>query len=85
MNRSALMALATLGAFAFASAAMAADEQGAMERARLNPDQAFALRFHLSSDVRAACGVDPNQGRMAMRMWQRQHDCLRDYFNGTLR
>ena len=85
MNRSALMALATLGAFASASVAMAADEQGAMERARLNPEQAFALRFHLSSDARAACGVDTNQGRMAMRIWQRQHECLRDYFSGALR
>jgi hypothetical protein len=84
MSRSALIALVTLSVSSIASAA-SADEQSAMERARLNPEQAFALRYHLSADVRAACGVDNNQSRMAMRMWQRQHECLRDYFNGTLR
>ena len=84
MNRSALAALTTLGVFAFASVAVA-DEQSAMESARLDPDHAFALRFHLSRDVRAACGIDTNQSMMSMRIWQRQHECLRDYFSGTLR
>ncbi|MBS0385579.1 MAG: hypothetical protein JSS00_09550 [Proteobacteria bacterium] len=84
MNRSAFTALAALGAFALGSAA-AADEQSAMERARLNPDHAFALRFQLSAEVRAACGIDSSQSLMSMRIWQRQHECLRDYFNGTLR
>jgi hypothetical protein len=84
MNRSVLTALAALSAFALGSVATA-DEQSAMESARLNPDHAFALRFHLSADVRAACGVDTNQRLMPMRIWQRQHECLRDYFTGALR
>ena len=82
MHRSALAALAAFGAFA--SAALA-DEQSAMERARLDPGRAFALRFHLSRDVRTACGIDTNQSQASMRIWQLQHQCLRDYFTGTLR
>jgi hypothetical protein len=79
MTRLALIAAATLSAFALAAPAVA-DEQSAMERARANPDEAFSLRLHLSSDVRDACGVDTNQSRMSMRIWQLQRDCLRDYF-----
>ncbi len=84
MNRPALTALAALGAFALGSAATAS-EQSAMERARLDPDRAFALRFQLSHDVRTACGIDTNQSLLAMRIWRRQHECLRDYFSGNLR
>lgn len=87
MTRSALMAAVSLVALALLAlgARASADEQSAMERARLDPEHAFALRFHLSADARAACGVDTNQGRLAMRMWERQRECLRDYFRGTLR
>ena len=85
MNRSALMAMATLGALAFASVAVAADEPSQASSANVDPEHAFAMRFHLPRDARVACGVDSNQTRMAMRMWQRQHECLRDYFAGTLR
>jgi hypothetical protein len=85
MNRSALMAIATLGAFAFGSVAVAADEPSPATRANIDPEHAFAMRFHLDRDARAACGIDTNQSRMSMRMWQRQHECLRDYFSGTLR
>jgi len=85
MTRSALMAVATLGAFAFSSVAVAADEPSTVTRANIDPEHAFAMRFHLDRDARVACGVDSNQSRMAMRMWQRQHECLRDYLNGALR
>ena len=85
MNRSALMAVATLGAFAFGAVAVAADEPSQTTSANVDPNHAFAMRFRLDHDARAACGIDSNQSRMAMRMWQRQHECLRDYFNGTLR
>jgi hypothetical protein len=85
MNRSALMAIATLGALAFASVAVAADEPSPTPNANIDPEHAFAMRFHLERDARLACGIDTNQGRMSMRIWQRQHECLRDYFNGTLR
>ena len=85
MHRSALMAVATLGAFAFGSVAVAADEPSQTASPNIDPERAFAMRFHLDRDARVACGVDTNQTRMSMRMWQRQHECLRDYFNGTLR
>ena len=85
MNRSALMAIATLGAFAFGSVALAADEPSQVTSPNIDPEHAFAMRFHLNHDARIACGVDTNQSRMSMRMWQRQHECLRDYFSGTLR
>ena len=87
MNRSALAAFATLGAFAFASVAMAADEPSttAATAVSVDPNHAFAMRFHLDPDARKACGVDTNQHRMPMRIWWRQHECLRDYFSGTLR
>ena len=86
MNRSALMAIATLAAFAFASVAVAADEPSPPTAGvRIDPDHAFAMRFHLDRDARLACGVDTNQGRMSMRLWWRQHECLRDYFSGALR
>ena len=85
MNRSALMAVATFGAFAFGAVAVAADEPSQAAGANIDPEHAFAMRFHLDRDARVACGIDTNQGRMSMRMWQRQHECLRDYFAGTLR
>ncbi|MFZ2030993.1 MAG: hypothetical protein WAU68_11835 [Vitreimonas sp.] len=85
MNRSVLMAIATLVVFASGAVAVAADEPNQTASANVNPDHAFAMRFRLDRDARAACGVDSNQSRMAMRIWQRQHECLRDYFNGTLR
>jgi hypothetical protein len=85
MNRSALMAVATLGAFAFGAVAVAADEPSQAASPNVDPEHAFAMRFHLERDARAACGIDTNQSRMSMRMWQRQHECLRDYFSGTLR
>lgn len=85
MNRSALMAVATLGALAFASVAVAADEPSEATGVSIIPEHAFAMRFHLDRDARVACGIDTNQGRMSMRTWQRQHECLRDYFSGTLR
>jgi len=84
MNRSALMAVATLGAFAFASVAVAADEPS-QTASVVDPEHAFAMRYHLDPDARAACGIDTNQSRMSMRMWQRQRECLRDYFSGALR
>ena len=85
MNRSALTALAALGAFAFGAMAVAADEPTQPTNANIDPEHAWAMRFHLDRDARAACGIDSNQGRMSMRMWQRQHECLRDYLAGTLR
>ncbi len=87
MNRSALMAIATLGALTFASVAVAADEPNPTQApsANIDPNHAFAMRFHLDRDARLACGVDTNQGRMPMRIWWRQHECLRDYFSGALR
>ncbi|MBI3437697.1 MAG: hypothetical protein HY054_03415 [Proteobacteria bacterium] len=84
MNRLALAAVAALGVLAFGSAA-SADEGSAMEQARINPERAFALRFQLSADVRATCGIDTNQSMTSMRIWQIQHECLRDYFSGAQR
>ena len=83
MQRSAWIA-AALAAFAMAAPATVAADQPNQTSVRVDPDRAFAMRFHLDADARAACGVDSNQSRMAMRIWQRQHQCLRDYFNGTL-
>lgn len=85
MNRSALTALAALGAFAFGATAVAADEPNHTIGANVDPEHAWAMRFHLDADARSACGIDTNQSRVAMRMWQRQRECLRDYFSGTLR
>ena len=86
MNRSALMAIASLATLAFASVAVAADEPNPQAASvQVDPNHAFAMRFHLDRDARLACGVDTNQSRMSMRLWWRQHECLRDYFSGTLR
>jgi hypothetical protein len=82
MSRSALAAFVSFAALTLGSTAVAADEAS---HANVDPDHAFAMRYRLDHDARAACGVDLNQSRMSMRMWQRQHQCLHDFFAGTLR
>ena len=81
MQHSNLLAVASFAALTLGAASAAAADQAPAPRAHIDPNHAFAMRFHLDADARAACAVDTNQGRMSMRMWQKQRQCLHDYFS----